>query len=75
MNLHNQIMNIPVPNDFDYSDFNNKVIAYKSGHRDARHVAAELSLKYDGLIQDLLDHVDNFGDELYVARIRKEYNL
>lgn len=58
MSLHNEIMNLPVPNDFDYSDFNNKVIAYKSGHRDARHCAAELALKYDALIDDL-EH--NYG--------------
>lgn len=70
MNLHNQIMNIPtVPGSY------NDEFCYKLGHRDARHAAAELSLKYDALIQDLLDHAENFGAGLYVARIRKEYNL
>lgn len=53
MNLHNEIMNIPVPSDFDYADFPNKVYAYKSGHRDARHAAAELSLKAEARIEEL----------------------
>lgn len=53
MNLHNQIMNIPVPSDFDYADFPNKVYAYKSGHHDARHAAAELSLKAEARIEEL----------------------
>ena len=53
MNLHSEIMNIPVPSDFDYADFPNKVYAYKSGHRDARHAAAELSLKAETRIEEL----------------------
>lgn len=53
MNLHNEIMNIPIPNDFDYVDFHSKVYAYKSGHRDARHTAAELSLKAEARIEEL----------------------
>lgn len=75
MSLHDEIMNLPIPNDFDYCDFPNKVIAYKNGHRDARHDSAELSSKYDSLIQEFLDRIENFGGEIYVARIRKEYNL
>jgi len=55
MNLHNKIMNIPIANDFDYADFPNKVYAYKSGHRDARHAAAELSLKSEARIEELED--------------------
>lgn len=75
MNLHNEIMNIPIPNDFDYADFHSKVYAYKSGHRDARHVAAELSLKYESLIEKLLDFIDVSGNGEYSDDIRKEYGI
>lgn len=63
MNLHNEIMNIPVPSDFDYADFPNKVYAYKSGHRDARHAGAELSLKAEARIEELEEALK----ELYIA--------
>lgn len=45
MNLYNDIMNIPA----DYSEALRMLsqAAYKSGRRDARHAAAELSLKYE----------------------------
>lgn len=55
MNLHNEIMNIQIDT--------NKIVpkhispvgnhAYKEGHRDARHAAAELSLKADARIEEL----------------------
>lgn len=73
MNLHSEIMNIPVPNDFDYADFSDKVHAYKSGHRDARHVAAELSLKYERLIEKLFDALcDRHADDL-VDGLKEEF--
>lgn len=54
MNLHNQIMNIPAK-DFKatpvhYGDYQ---MVYKLGHRDARHSAAELSLKAESRIEEL----------------------
>lgn len=55
MNLHNEIMNIqddPEQHLFRHSH----ALAYKTGHRDARHAAAELSQKYDHLIEELEDH-------------------
>lgn len=51
--MHDKIMNIPIASDFDYSDFPSKVYAYKSGHRDARHAAAEASLIADELLEAL----------------------
>ena len=55
MNLHNEIMNIQIDT--------NKIVpkhispvgnhAYKEGHRDARHAAAELSLKAEAWIEEL----------------------
>lgn len=53
MSLHNEIMNLPCK----HSDREHS-IAYKTGHRDARHAAAELSLKYEryiGILEDYLD--------------------
>ncbi len=56
MNIHNQIMNIPCDkiklNDVKkYST--SVVMAYKEGHRDVRHAAAELSLKAEARIDEL----------------------
>lgn len=43
MSLHNDIMNLPTGT--------NHSLAYKEGHRDARHTAAELVLKADAEIE------------------------
>lgn len=52
MNLHNQIMNIPTDVDFTgWSDHDRQ--SYKRGHRDARHAAAELSLKAEARSEEL----------------------
>lgn len=52
MNLHNEIMNIPTDVDFtEWSDHDRQ--SYKRGHRDARHTAAELSLKAEARIEEL----------------------
>lgn len=76
MNLHNKIMNIPVPSDFDYADFPNKVYAYKSGHRDARHAAAELSLKAETKLEEamqlLLNVVNPFASKMTVQELHTE---
>lgn len=48
---------------------------YKIAHRDARHQAAEVSLKYERLIADLFNALcDRHADHL-VDDLRKEYNL
>ena len=48
MNLHAQIMNLPVQPGVQHS-WN-----YMDGHRDARHAAAELALQADALNAELL---------------------
>ena len=50
MNLHSDIMNIPC-----FTELTNHAerMAYKIGHRDARHSAAELSLKAEARIDEL----------------------
>ena len=59
MSLHNEIMNIQIKatdggRNSEMGDHGEK--CYKIGHRDARHAAAELSLKYEHLIEELSDH-------------------
>lgn len=70
MSLHNEIMNIQVGT-VVYDLFDSKVLAYKCGHRDARHAAAELSLKYERYISIMEDYLD--GDSL--DEWRKECGL
>ncbi|MBV60945.1 MAG: hypothetical protein CMH65_06550 [Nevskiales bacterium] len=52
MDLHGKIMNIPanVPKDYDQGDYR---LAYQTGHRDARHAAAELAMAADACIRAL----------------------
>ena len=72
MNLHNEIMNIPArPLAADLYD--HKLQAYKCGHRDARHDAADLSLKYERYIKLLENHLEDFDDLL--DDLRKEAGL
>lgn len=58
MSLHNEIMNIPTGQlqEIVAIEETNPVLVYRMGHRDARHAAAELSLKYEHLIEELSDH-------------------
>ena len=54
MNMHARIMNMNcVPENMDAEP--NQRLAYKVGHRDARHAAAELSLAADKLADALRD--------------------
>jgi len=56
MNLQNEIMNIPVDEVLRVKCVScgpHANQAYKVGHRDARHVAAELSLKAESRIEEL----------------------
>lgn len=80
MSLHNEIMNTPANIILDGPDgvgnvSQNRYTAYKEGHRDARHAAAELALKYDVLVEKLLDALEARNADDYVDRIRKEYDL
>lgn len=52
MDLHGQIMNLPHPPMARVEK--NPSIAYKVGHRDARHAAAELALQADAAREELL---------------------
>lgn len=78
MSLHNEIMNIQSDtNEVLTSQYgrDHSHTSYKIGHRDARHAAAELSLKYETLIERLLDALEQRNADDYVDSIRKEYSL
>ena len=47
MSLHNKIMNIPADNGIRYLV---ETAEYKNGHRDARHAASEMAIKYDSFV-------------------------
>lgn len=68
MNLHNEIMNIPAdPVEFDFHF--SHAIAFKIGHREARHAAAELALKHDALIEALSDHFGSGIVEMFKRKV------
>lgn len=50
MSLHNEIMNISVDEGKALSMVSQT--AYKYGHRDARHAAAEIALKYERALHE-----------------------
>jgi hypothetical protein len=60
MNLHNEIMNLQTKHDNRAG-----AIAYKTGHRDARHAAAELAIASDAYIERLEYYARKmWGDEM-----------
>ena len=74
MSLSTEIQNLPTSLMDPYMHQTAERV-YKIGHRDARHQAAEVSLKYELLIADLFSALcDRHADDL-VDDLRKEYNL
>ena len=68
MNLHNDIMNIPVDNRKHLDAVSAAgAAAYKYGHRDARHAAAELSLKAEARIDELEEALRGLLNEAHTA--------
>ena len=54
MDLHGQIMNLPGSGGLsEIGTTQGEQLAYKRGHRDARHAAAEIALKADACIEAL----------------------
>ena len=65
MNLHGKIMNIPINEDGksiarEAITDSGVHIAYKIGHRDARHEAAEMAIKTDRLMEDMAGELTEF---------------
>lgn len=71
MKLHNEIMNIavdPQKAQLAWGDADNDCqTIYKLGHRDARHVAAELSLKAEARIDELEEALRGLLNEAHTA--------
>ena len=47
MSLHDEIMNIGCDASMSHFSTLDELLAYKTGHRDARHAAAELAIKLE----------------------------
>lgn len=82
MSLHNEIMNIPTGQlqEMVAVEETNPILVYRMGHRDARHAAAELSLKYEVYIEKLEELAAELQDSLIsgtvdLVGIRKECGL
>lgn len=77
MTLHNEIMNIQCDPDPTLSV--RADVGYKMGHRDARHAAARLSLKYERYIDELEQLVETHGREaswqVDLEELKKECGL
>lgn len=66
MDLHSEIMNIPVKLPELGFEGIGPPLAYKIGHRDARHAAAELSLKAEARIEKLEGMLKRAYDMEYI---------
>lgn len=55
--LHGDIMNLQARMPADMKNNESQALAYKMGHRDARHDAAELSLGYESKIESLEEEI------------------
>lgn len=75
MNLHNEIMNIQIDKDLltVYDRFT--LAAYKVGHRDARHDAAELSLKAEAYIASLEYYIRKMAGDGILQEIKEEVGV
>ena len=59
MSLHNDVMNIPCKYTRSCFPDEAQLLAYKEGHRDARHEAAEMAIKSDLIILQLTEALRN----------------
>jgi hypothetical protein len=75
MNLHNEIMNIPITVDrTNWLPLEKN--GYAHGHRDARHAAAELSLKAEArieLLETALRYVVKCNDEAMPDPVNQQW--
>lgn len=62
VDLHSTIMNLPCN---PHYTVDTNIIAYKQGHRDARHAAAELVMAQQGEARAILAPMGKAGDEWY----------
>jgi hypothetical protein len=68
MSYHDQIMNLSCGDINHYNSFQER-ICYKTGHKEARHAAAELALKADTKIEMLTKALDDMTQH-YISLIQ-----
>jgi hypothetical protein len=54
MTLHGKIMNVQCVAHDANEEYSDRQSAYRAGHRDARHAAAELAIEADALLAELV---------------------
>jgi hypothetical protein len=72
MNLHNKIMNLPCKDSPVATT--EEVFAYRYGHKDARHAAAELALTADDQIRKLREALELLYFA-YCDQMRDQYDF
>jgi len=70
MSLQNEIINIQINDPLFDSRTDREKISYKVGHRDARHAAAEIALKYERALEDALFEFGQLAEGASDAFIR-----
>jgi hypothetical protein len=64
--LHNAIMDIQYQKEDIFKHMTeSEKHCYKLGHKDARHAAAELSVKYDCIIDMLINKLQGISNDLH----------
>ena len=66
--LHAEIMNLPVNRDAMAEMDINMRVAYKEGHRDARHAAAELAVRHSASLADAQAEIARLRGALKVCQ-------
>lgn len=89
MSLHDKLMNLPHGATGELYAERAEFLAYKTGHRDARHAAAELAVGQDAVVEKLAEvlgmasialddwlniHAPEFCDEQRVAEAQERIN-
>lgn len=75
MKLHNDIMNIPSLMSRDTFINQSEYMCYISGHRDARHAAAELSLKYQSYVEHLETLISEYEGSGLINQLKEHFNV
>lgn len=73
MDLHSDIINIETKKTLSHFVTFDEFMSYKTGHRDARHSAAELSLKAEARIEELEDMLSRLVKENDLAMPNENY--
>lgn len=73
MNLHGEIMNLPLGAGAPETRSSESYIAYRNGHRDARHAAAELAIRAEIAIEELEAKLV-MADEI-IAKLERDRQL